>query len=429
MNNVYITEQDVQLPGKLFIPKNPSGFIIVPFTDSNGREISDNIELAKHFEAEDMAVLLLDLLTDTEAKKKENRFNVKLLSIRLEIALDWSKRHKLLRDLPLALHSSNTSGAVAMEAGAHTTVDLAAIVSCAGRIDMVEKYLPFVDAPCLLIVGSNDELALKANRNMIKNISKARLQVIEGAGHLFDDEESRSRMLHESTRWFRRYFNRMVYEQRKEEYRSENIHLPFYDRYEASHFLAWRLQKYKDDNPLVLAIPRGAVAMADIISTELDYDMDIILVKKLSAPNHPELAIGSINEFGDVYLSSNAKAYADEDYISNEAQQKQEQLSNYRHQFGSFSKPKDVSGRTVIILDDGIATGSTMLSAVITVKEKGATKVIVASPVVSASAQKMLQLAADETVFLDVPDNFYAVAQFYENFPQVDDEEVERILR
>lgn len=422
MKEVKIVEYDTQVNGDLYNVDSSLGLVIIPCTDKNGRRSNRVKKLINYFNDNEVAVLTLDLVSEEESKKKEFRYNVKLLSLRLEVALDWTHRHRLLRELPIGILAFNTAAAAAMEAAAHTTLTINAVVACSGRIDMVEKYLPFVEAPCLLIVSKKDQLALQANKKMIINLSKARL-------HNLESDELEEETERESLRWFKRYFTQKIYESRKDEYKSENIRLPFYDRFEASHFLSWRLQKFKDENPLVLAIPRGAVAMADIISTELDWDMDIILVKKLSAPSHKELAIGSINEFGDVYLSSNASAYADEDYIAKEASAKQEQLADYRKRFYHFKEPQDVKDRTVIIIDDGIATGSTMLSAVITVKEKGAKKVVVAAPVASESAYKMLKLAADEVVFLDVPENFYAVAQFYENFPQINDQEVEKILR
>ncbi|MBC76614.1 MAG: hypothetical protein CME64_11425 [Halobacteriovoraceae bacterium] len=424
MREVRITEHDTQVYGDLYDVKGALGLVVVPYADSEGRKSEEAKDFARYFNEHDISVLNLDLLSLEESKKKEYKYNVKLLSLRLEVALDWTKRHRLLRDCPLGIHASYTAAAATMEAAAHTTMNINAVVAFSGRIDMVEKYLPFVEAPCLLIVDGKDQLALQANKKMMPNLACVKLHTISENNSSIDEE-----IIRESSRWFKRYFAQKIYEERKDEYKSENLNLPFYDRYEASHFLSYKLQKFKEDNPLILAIPRGAVAMADVIATELDMDMDIILVKKLGAPNHPELAIGSINEFGDVYLSSNAKAYADEEYISQEAAKKQAQLSDYRKKFQGFKTPQDVKDRTVIIVDDGIATGSTMLSAVITVKEKGARKVVVAAPVASRSAQKMLQLAADETVFLDIPENFYAVAQFYENFPQVNDDEVEKILR
>lgn len=329
----------------------------------------------------------------------------------------------------MGLFGADTGSAAAISAAAKSKHEVAAVASRGGRIDMADKYLPYVEAPCLLIVGSTDELTLKANKNMIDRLSYARLHVIEGAGHKFEEEGAVDEVSKVAARWFKRYFNRKSFQDHSDEYTADKMRLPFYDRFEASHFLAGRLEKFKKDNPLILAIPRGAVAMADIISTELDCEMDVILVKKIAAPGYPELAIGSVNEFGDVYLSSNANSYADEDALTQEAQKAHGKLKEYREKLGSIHEPKDFSNRTVIIIDDGIATGSTMLSAVITVKEKGADKVIVASPVASRSAQKMLELASDETVFLDVPENFYAVAQFYENFPQVGDSEVEQILK
>lgn len=431
--NIVIIEPDARLEGCLFTAPNSLGLVVFSQAGSSGKKNAvmreRNNKVADAFAQNGFSTLLLDLLTEEEGKNRDMEYNIKLLSERLEAVMDWCAKRKNLRGLPLGLFGIGTGAAAAASAAAHSKHEIAAMVSLGGRIDMAEKFLPYIEAPCLLIAPESDELSLMASRKMLERIPYARLHVVAGASHSFTDGNSPQEAVRESSRWLKRYFNRKSYAQSEESYREENIRLPFYDRFEASHFLARKLAKYKDENPLVLAIPKGAIAMADIVSTELDCEMDVALVKKISPPDNPELAIGSVNEFGNVYLSSGAKAFADEKTINIQARAAQRNLKEYREKLGALQRPKDVSGRTVIIIDDGIATGSTMLSAVITVKEKGAAKVVVASPVVSPKAQKMLTLASDETVFLNVPENFYAVAQFYENFPQVNDSEVEQILK
>lgn len=426
---VIIAEQDAALSGYLSLPKNPIGIVIFSNSSGESRNAPESDLLAQRLFEGGIGTLLLDLLTDSEGHEKGKIYNIKLLSLRLEAAMDWVSKHKLLRGLPAGLFGADTGSAAAMSAAAQSKHEISALVSRGGRIDMADKFLPYVEAPCLLLVGEKDELGLKANKSMLELLNYARFHVIEGAGHDFSKTEELEEVAAVATRWFKRYFNRKSYQEHSDEYRPEKLKIPFYDRYEAGHFLARSLMKYKNENPLILAIPRGAVAMADIIATELDCQMDIVLVKKISAPNNQELTIGSINEFGDVYLSGNAKAYANEEMINELAQRAQRNLKEYRDKLGSAHEPISFDGRTVIIVDDGIATGSTMLSAVITVKEKGAKKVVVAAPVVSSSAQKMLELASDETVFLNIPENFYAVAQFYQNYPQVGDAEVEQIFK
>lgn len=428
---VTIIEQDAKLSGTLEVPPDPAGLTFLVKASGSGED--PLIEaVARPLRQAGVATITLDLLTSKEAGKKENAYNIKLLALRLEAALDWAAKRKILGSLPLGVAALETASAAAMSAAAHSKHELAAIASIGGRIDLAEKYLPYVEAPTLLIVGSRDELALMANKKMLDRIPYARLHVEHDHGRELGPEASQD-AARTCVRWFKRYFNRATVKARaekpdEEDLDEEDMRLPFYDRLEAAQFLARRLKKYQDEDPLILAIPRGAAAMAQIISRELRCEMDVTLVKKIGAPGNPELAIGSVNEFGDVYLNSNAAEYGDERTISALARAAQRKLARYRKKLGGGAAPRSLEGRTVIIVDDGVATGSTMLSAIITAKEHGAAKVVAASPVASPRAAKMLELASDETVFLAAPEEFYAVAQFYENFPQASDEEVERVL-
>lgn len=430
----YDFDQEIALKASLSLPKNLIGLALMTLPEPVGEEAKDLMEESiEQFFEEGIGTLLFHPLNEHESSIKGNAYNINLLARRIEHALDWVSRHKHIHSCPVGLFASGPMAAAAAKAAARSKHKIAALISKGGRIDMAQKYLPYVDCPCLLIVGEKDELSLKANSKMLENLQFARLHIIKNADHELLSKVSNDEISLLSCRWFRRYFNKERYQESEQDYRLENMKLPFYDRIEAAHFLARSLRGYQSENPLVLAIPRRAVAMADVVSTELDCDMDVILVKKIKIPKGYGMGagstIGSVNEFGDVYLASNAKEYGDEEAISRLAADAQKSLRDYRTKLGAKHEPTPYAGRTVIIIDDGIATGSTMLSAVITAKEKGAQKVVVAAPVVSSSAQKMLRLASDETLFLNIPENFYAVAQFYENYPQVGDGEVEHILR
>ena len=122
---------------------------------------------------------------------------------------------------------------------------------------MAQKYLPYVSPPCLIVATKGDELSLKASSNMIEYLPQARLQVIDDKDHSFKDESVREEVLPLCSRWFRRYFNRQTYEEQSSHYTESEPQLPFYDRSEAAHYLARALQQYKNEDPLVLAIPRA----------------------------------------------------------------------------------------------------------------------------------------------------------------------------
>lgn len=204
----------------------------------------------------------------------------------------------------------------------------------------------------------------------------------------------------------------------------------FKNRQEAAALLAERLIRYRGKKPLVLAIPRGAVPMGKIIADTLDGEMDVALVRKLRAPDQPELAIGSIDESGQVYWRKFAAemGLAAQD-ISDEKERQLKTLRERRARYTPVRPPIDPAGRLVIVVDDGIATGASMAAALHAVRAKGPKKLIAAAAVAPYSSLPEIEKLADEVVCLYTPERFLAVGQFFEDFTPVSDEEVISILR
>lgn len=204
----------------------------------------------------------------------------------------------------------------------------------------------------------------------------------------------------------------------------------FEDREEAANKLAAKLARYKGMHPLVLAIPRGAVPMAKIIAEALGGDYDVVLVRKLRAPHYPELAIGSVDESGWTYIADFAESTgADEAYIAAEKKLQMATIKQRRAQYTPVRPPIDPAGRIVIVIDDGLATGATMISALHGLRNRNPARLICAVPVSPPHTLEKVAQLADEVVCLEAPEYFQAVGQFYQYFPQVEDEEVISILQ
>lgn len=204
----------------------------------------------------------------------------------------------------------------------------------------------------------------------------------------------------------------------------------FKNRQQAAGLLAEKLARYKGQKPLVLGIPRGAVPMAKIISDALDGEIDVVLVHKLGAPGNPEFAIGSVDESGHVYLREHAHTLGLSGVeIETEKERQVKTLGERRARYTPVHPPIDPAGRIVIVVDDGIATGASMIAALRSIRAKRPKKLIAAVGVAPYESLQEIRALADEVVCLDVPPDFYAVGQFFEEFTQVSDEEVIALLQ
>lgn len=204
----------------------------------------------------------------------------------------------------------------------------------------------------------------------------------------------------------------------------------FKDRIEAGKKLAEKLQEYKDKNVLILGIPRGGVVVANELAKSLRGELDVIVTKKIGAPGNPEFAIGAVDSKGHLILNEDI-AYALEDlrdYLDKEKEKITAKVKEYEKKFRGEKPPLKIRDRVVIITDDGVATGSTLLTAIEFVKEESPKEIIVVIPVGPLETLEKLKEDVDKLVFLHAPRFFMSVGQFYENFEQTTDEEVTEIL-
>lgn len=203
----------------------------------------------------------------------------------------------------------------------------------------------------------------------------------------------------------------------------------FDSRLDAARRLAVALEKYRGRNPLVLAIPRGAIEMGAAIAEALQGELDVVLVRKLRAPFQPELAVGAVDESGWTYIAAHAgDAGADEDYLAKEKAAQIALLRNRRAQYTPARAPADPAGRIAIVVDDGIATGASMIAALHSVRDRKPRRLVCAVPVAAPESAAQVEQYADELVCLETPREFYGVGQFYRHFPQVEDSDVVKVL-
>ena len=195
----------------------------------------------------------------------------------------------------------------------------------------------------------------------------------------------------------------------------------FRDRIEAGILLADKLKKYKNDPGIVLAVPRGGVPVAYAVARELGFPFEVTLTKKIGHPGNKEYAIGAAS-LTDYFIVPHDGVT--EEYIQQELLRVRSRLKEMYTRFMGDKEPENLKGKTVIVIDDGIATGNTLMGTVNVLRKSKPGKIVIGVPVASKSAMLKLSKEVDEVIALLIPEEFYGVGAFYEDFEQVSDEEV-----
>jgi putative phosphoribosyl transferase len=205
----------------------------------------------------------------------------------------------------------------------------------------------------------------------------------------------------------------------------------FSNRAEAGKLLATALKGAVGKDAIVLAIPRGGVTVGFEVAKALNIPLDVIVPRKIGAPNNPELAIGAVTEDGTIILDDELVRYlqVSQDYIKEESERQQLEIERRLRTYRGDVPYSSFKNREVIIVDDGIATGYTIKAALASVRKRGAKTVVIAVPVAPTSVIEELKKEGENVVCLQTPEFFYAIGEFYEDFTQIDDEEVARLLK
>lgn len=207
----------------------------------------------------------------------------------------------------------------------------------------------------------------------------------------------------------------------------------FRDRADAGRRLAQSLQHLRADRPVVLALPRGGVVVGYEVARALEAPLDVVVVRKVGAPFQPEFGVGAIvdGEHPEVVLDEEVIRHAgiDRQELEEQIERERAELRRRERLYRAARAPVEVSGKTVIVVDDGIATGSSVRAALRALRRAGPRRLVLATPVAPPQTINALRAEADEVVCLLEPPWFQAVGQFYDNFEQTTDEEVIELLR
>ncbi len=415
------------LEGELAIPENAAGIVLFAHGSGSSRLSPRNQFVAQELRKAGVGTLLFDLLTEDEASDRENVFDIDFLAHRLSEASRWLKTTPASGDYPLGYFGASTGAAAALVAAAQDR-SIRAVVSRGGRPDLAIRHLAKVKAPTLLIVGGNDYGVIELNEKAYRVLRcEKSLRIVPGATHLFEEPGALEQVAELASEWFNHHFKSGHFEA------ANDGPLVFSTREEAGRMLARRLAAYAGANVVVLGVPRGGLPVAKEVADALGAPLDVIVVRKLGAPHQPELGIGAVVD-GDSPTAIFNPDLIDylgisKQYLQAEIERQLKEVNRRELEYRGGRASIALADKTVIIVDDGIATGSSVRAALRGVRRQKPKRVVLAIPVAPPETIESLRSEADEIVCLEMPADFMSVGQFYRDFHQCTDEEVKAILQ
>ena len=422
-----IPSDSVRLEGELVIPEGSRGVVLFAHGSGSSRLSPRNQYVAQTLQQAGVGTLLFDLLTDEEAEDRENVFDIDFLAHRLGDATRWLRARNDLEACALGYFGASTGAAAALAAAARNR-SIRAVVSRGGRPDLALGHLAEVEAPTLLIVGGRDYGVIELNEKAYRLLRcEKSLKIVPGATHLFEEVGTLEQAAKLASDWFVRHLTGAPAARD-----SAGDPIVFSNRTEAGRMLARALTSYRNERVVVLGIPRGGLPVAREVAEALGAPLDIVVVRKLGAPGQPELGIGAVVDGDHPRAIFNQEVIeslgVEDDYINREIQRQLKEIKRRELEYRGTEPAVPLAGKTVIVVDDGIATGSSVRAALRGVRRAKPKQIILAVPVAPAETLEALSHDADKIVCLESPEDFFAVGQFYRDFHQVSDDEVKRIL-
>jgi putative phosphoribosyl transferase len=424
---VLIHSDAVQLEGELTIPRNATGMVLFAHGSGSSRLSPRNQLVAEALQHTGIGTLLFDLLTEEEASDRENVFDIDFLAHRLSDATRWLRHSSDTREHALGYFGASTGAAAALVAAAQDEA-ISAVVSRGGRPDLAIRHLGAVRAPTMLIVGGRDYGVIELNEKAYHVLRcEKSLKIVHGATHLFEEPGALEQVAGLARDWFTHHLKRP---EAAELMKRDPI--VYANRVAAGRMLARRLISHAHTDIVVLGIPRGGVPVAKEVADSLRAPLDIIVVRKLGAPGQPELGIGAVVDGDQPRAIFNQGLIehlgVSDEYIEAEITRQLREADRREIAYRGGRAKVPLAGKTVIVIDDGIATGSSVRAALRGIRRQKPRHLVLATPVASPESIEALRGDADEIVCLETPEDFLAVGQFYRDFSQVSDNQVKAIL-
>jgi len=386
---------------------------------NSSKDSPRNLYIAEGLVEKGICCFLLDFTGHGESEGETSDATIEQFIQDLDASLNYINNLKGIDPMRIGICGS-IIGVTAALVMAATDDRIKALVLRSAPAEGYYQYASQVRIPTLIVQSDADPIMEESHILYEHLAGEKKLALIKGADNLYSKEKHLKEAREAIAQWF------------AEKLGSQDPELRiFKDRRDGGEQLASKLKDYKDrKRVLVLALPRGGVVIGFEVASYINCPLDVIIIRKLGFPGQPELAIGAVSETGTVVLNESIiSAYGvSEEYIQEEISRQKAVIEKRVNLYRKGQGIHDLKWKTIILLDDGAATGATMKAAISTLNVEGIEKLIVALPVAPPETAEELRQMADELICLETPDDFMAVGSYYLDFTQVTDKDVVKIL-